>query len=191
MLTYPNLVLASQSPRRRELLTLLGHAFISDQADLDETLNPSLDLIPSIEDLASRKAKAVEHKHPESLIIAADTVVVLGQHILGKPQDKEDAIKMLSQLSGKTHHVITSVCLAYRNHQHCFTSVTDVTFYPLSPETIESYVETGSPMDKAGAYGIQDQGALLIEKIQGDYYTVMGLPIALLNRELDVFIQSL
>lgn len=191
MQTYPKLVLASQSPRRRELLTLLGHPFTSDQADLDETLNPSLDLIPSIEDLASRKARAVEHKHPESLIIAADTVVVLGQHILGKPQDKEDAIKMLSQLSGKTHQVITSVCLAYRNHQHHFTSVTDVTFYPLSQEAIEAYVETGSPMDKAGAYGIQDQGALLIEKIHGDYYTVMGLPIALLKRELESFIQSL
>lgn len=186
----PSIVLASQSPRRRELLTLLGMPFSYDQADLDETLNPSLDLKDSIEDLARRKAKAVEHKHPNALIIAADTVVVLEGMILGKPSDKNDAIRMLNVLSGHTHQVITSVCLAYQNRSHTFSSVTDVRFYSLTQKDIQEYVETGSPMDKAGAYGIQDQGALLIERIDGDYYTVMGLPIALLRRELESFIQS-
>lgn len=181
-------VLASQSPRRRELLALLDHPYSVDQADIDETLDMKLPLTHAVEDLAKRKAQAVQHRHPEALIIAADTIVVLDDEILGKPTDKVDAKRMLHSLSGRTHQVITSMALVHQNKAHTFSSTTDVEFYPLDEKLIESYVENGQCLDKAGAYGIQDKGALLIKKIDGDYYTVMGLPIALLRKELQAFI---
>lgn len=184
-------ILASQSPRRKELLKLLDHPFDFDQADIEETLRPDLALPQSIEDLAQRKAFAVSHKHPTALIIAADTVVVLGQTILGKPKDAQDAFSMLKSLSGHTHQVITSMALYYQNQTHTFSSITRVTFYELSDQAIQKYVDSKECMDKAGAYGIQDHAALFIEKIEGDYYTVMGLPVALLHQEIEGFLSRI
>ncbi len=185
------IVLASQSPRRRELFTRLGYPFSTDSADIDETLDLNLSVQDAVEALALRKAKAVEEKHPESIIVTADTVVVLNEKIYGKAADFDEAFTMLKELSGHTHQVMTSLCLMYKDKHHTFTSITDVEFYELEDENIKSYIETGEAYDKAGAYGIQDLGSLFIKGIKGDYYTVMGLPVALLKRELDQFIQSI
>jgi septum formation protein len=186
-----NIVLASQSPRRRELLTRLGYPYTTDSADIDETLDLDLGIQKAVEALALRKARAVEKKHTDSIIITADTVVVLNDKIYGKAKDAQDAFVMLKELSGHTHQVMTSMCLMYQDKNITFTSITDVEFYELNDQDIHNYIETGEAYDKAGAYGIQDLGALFIKKIDGDYYTVMGLPVALLKRKLEAFIQSI
>lgn len=187
----PTLVLASQSPRRRELLSLLEMPFMTDSPDIEEVIDESLPLNLAIEQLAYQKAQAVAHKHTDALIISADTIVVYQNHILGKPKDEEDAQRMLELLSGKTHQVITAVCLYHASKVETFHSETQVEFYPLTNEVILDYIQSHQPLDKAGAYGIQDKGALLIKQIKGDYYTVMGLPIALLNLKLKAFLESL
>lgn len=184
-------VLASQSPRRRELLSRCGYPFITDSADIDETLDLNLAVQLAVEHLAIRKAQAVETKHPEAIIITADTVVVLNEKIYGKPINNIDAFNMLKELSGQTHQVMTSMCLMYKDKVETFTSITDVEFYDLEDTMIQEYVNSGEAYDKAGAYGIQDGGSLFIKGIKGDYYTVMGLPVALLKRKLDAFIQSI
>ena len=194
MRSYPNMkniVLASQSPRRRELLTRLGYPYTTDSADIDETLDLSLGIQNAVEALALRKAQAVEKKHTDSIIITADTVVVLNDKIYGKAKDAQDAFEMLKELSGHTHQVMTSMCLMYQDKNITLTSITDVEFYELKDQDIQNYIETGEAYDKAGAYGIQDLGSLFIKKIDGDYYTVMGLPVALLKRKMEAFIQSI
>jgi len=183
-------ILASQSPRRRELLTLLEIPFICESPDIEEVIDGSLPLTQAIEQLAVQKAQAVAHKHPDALIISADTIVVYQNHILGKPKDDEEAKGMLKLLSGQSHDVITAVCLYHNSKVETFHSVTQVEFYPLSQAVIEAYIQSHQPLDKAGAYGIQDKGALLIKQIKGDYYTVMGLPIALLNLKLKAFLET-
>ena len=135
-------------------------------------------------EIAMKKAYATFYSEKDDIIIGADTVVVCDGKALGKPQDKEQAADMLRMLSGKTHSVYTGVCLLRNGESECFCSKTDVTFYQLDESTIDWYVNTNEPMDKAGAYGIQGKGALLVEKINGDYYNVVGLPIAKLNRKL-------
>ena len=177
-----SIVLASQSPRRRELMMLLNLPFSSENPQIEELVDPSLPIQKAIEKIAVDKAMDVFNRHPNAIVIGSDTVVVLDDVILGKPTD--DAVRMLKMLSGKTHKVITGVCMISDKEKIVFHSTAKVTFYPLDEALIKSYVASSLPLDKAGAYGIQDRGALFIESITGDYYTIMGLPIAEVNRRL-------
>ena len=180
------IVLASRSPRRRQLLEQMGlRDFRIVCSDADETASPGLTPPALVEALSARKAAAVHHAAAAGdLIIAADTVVALDGRVLGKPADGPDAFAMLSALSGRRHQVytgLTVVCGAQRLTEH---EVTAVTFRSLSSAEICAYIATGEPMDKAGAYGIQGRGALFVEGIEGDYYNVMGLPVCRLGRIL-------
>ena len=180
------IVLASRSPRRRQLLEQMGlRDFRIVCSDADETASPGLTPPALVEALSARKAAAVQHAAAAGdLIIAADTVVALDGRVVGKPADGPDAFAMLSALSGRRHQVytgLTVVCGAQRLTEH---EVTAVTFRSLSSAEICAYIATGEPMDKAGAYGIQGRGALFVEGIEGDYYNVMGLPVCRLGRIL-------
>ena len=179
-----NIILASQSPRRRELMLLLNMPFSSENPQIEEVLDLSLPLTEAIENIAIDKALNVFGRHPQSIVIGSDTVVVCDDLVLGKPKNDEDAISMLTLLSGKTHEVITGVCLLSDTERIVFHSIAKVTFYPIDEVLIKSYVATSLPLDKAGAYGIQDKGALFIKAIEGDYYSIMGLPIAEVHRRL-------
>ena len=181
------LILASQSPRRKELLQRCHIPFITEVADIDETLDPALSLQEAMEDLAERKAGKIFEQHPDAVVIGADTIVVLDQKILGKPHDEQDAFRMLSELSGHTHQVMTGVCVMSSQKTVRFCDSSDVTFYPLSEKEILDYIHTGEPMDKAGAYGIQGEGSVLIRNIHGDFYSIMGFPVARVYRTLKQF----
>lgn len=173
------ILLASASPRRRELLTMLGLSFQVVPAQITEDL--ALNATPDqyVETLATQKALAVAKQHPEALVIGADTIVVLDDAILGKPSSPEDAHDMLERLSGRTHHVFTGLCLTLHGRGRVKKThvTTAVTFDVLSPQKIARYVRTGEPMDKAGAYGIQGLGATLVKEIKGCYFNVVGLPL--------------
>ena len=193
-----HLILGSASPRRRELLSLITEDFTVRLADIDErALENDLEQrhVPACqvsEELASAKAKAVfEMLEPElkadSVVIGADTSVILDDGIYGKLESKEDAKRMLTNLSGRKHVVATGVSLVFEGGEKRFTDVSLVEFYPLDDyqkNVIERYIESGDPMDKAGAYGIQSGGALLVRGIEGDFLNVVGLPVARLAREL-------
>lgn len=182
------IILASASPRRKELMALAGIPFEARPVDADETILCCTPPEGAVMMLATRKAQLAAEHFPDDLIIGADTIVAVGKHIYGKPDTGEEAFEMLSALSGKTHQVFTGVCIYTKSgHRNAFCTRTDVTFFPLSEEEIRAYIATGEPMDKAGAYGIQGKGALLVEKIDGDYYNVVGLPISRLVRELKSF----
>lgn len=184
-----NLILASQSPRRRELLGMLGVSFTIHAADVDETMDPALPPEQAVAAVSRRKADAVARLYPpDHLILAADTVVVApdGQ-ILGKPRDEADAARMLRLLSGQEHQVITAMTLRQGDREICRPVTTAVRFRPLTEGEIAAYIRTGESMDKAGAYAIQGMGSLLIEAIHGDYYTVMGLPLCALGQSLREF----
>jgi septum formation protein len=177
-LIVQKIILASQSPRRQQLLQMAELKFDVIIADVDETNPPGMpgDDVPA--HLAVKKADAVSHLAPDAVVIAADTVVLLDGDILGKPTDAADAIAMLSRLSGRTHRVVTGVCIRSSNKETVFSVVTEVHFRPLSLAQITHYVDNYRPFDKAGAYAIQEWiGVTGIEKINGDYYNVMGLPI--------------
>lgn len=185
-----NIILASASPRRRELLERMGiEEFDIIVSDADETLEEGLSPAEQVERLSRIKAAAVaaEAAVPDALIIAADTVVALDGTILGKPADEEDAFRMLSALSGVRHHVYTGVTVMQGDKVLTRHETTSVDFRSLEPEEVELYIATGECMDKAGAYGIQGYGALLVEGINGDYYNVMGLPVVCLARMLKEF----
>ena len=178
------LILASGSPRRRELLSQAGIEYIVEPADIDETTTETLPT-KVVEDLSRQKALAVSKNHPGEIVLAADTVVAFDDKILGKPVDEEDAFMMLSELSGRTHQVYTGVTIVYTDGSvNTFSECTEVTMYENSPETIRNYIASGEPMDKAGAYGIQGIGAVLVESIKGDYNNVVGLPLARVYRML-------
>lgn len=181
------LILASKSPRRKELLELSTIPFQVQAASIEEVLDTSIPIEEAIIQLAYEKAYPVFEKNLDSIILGADTVVVLDGKILGKPKDEEDAIRMLENLSGKSHQVITGVVLLTKEKEVKFSSITEVEMYPLEEQEIKEYVATKEPLDKAGAYGIQGKGSLLIKEIHGDYYTVMGLPISRVVRELKKF----
>lgn len=170
-------ILASQSPRRRELLTLVGIAHEVMPADIDETPWPDEAPVPHTERLARGKAHVIAAREPGALVIAADTIVVVDGAILGKPASEADARAMLRQLAGRTHEVCTAVALALGERTESAVVRVSVRFRELSDETIARYVATGEPMDKAGAYGIQGYGATIVEHIEGDYFAVMGLPL--------------
>ena len=172
------IILASQSPRRKQLMELAELQFDIIIADVDETNPPGMqgDLVP--EYLAKKKAAAIEEQVHDAIIVAADTVVLLDHEILGKPKDEADAINILTKLSGRKHEVVTGVCMQQGQKQISFSTVTEVYFRPLTEEQIKHFVSNYKPYDKAGAYAIQEWiGMIGIEKINGDYYNVMGLPI--------------
>lgn len=177
------LILASQSPRRRELLGLLKLPFTVRVADIDETMDPALPPQEEVARVSLAKARAVE-RDPEDIVIAADTIVVLGDRVLGKPADEAQAEEMLTALSGRAHQVMTGVTVLRGDRALTATEITDIYFRKLSNREIRRYIATGEPMDKAGSYGIQGGAALFAEKIHGDYYNVVGLPVCRLLRML-------
>ena len=180
-------IVASASPRRKEILSMGGFGFRIIPSDCDETIKEKLSPEETVKVLAERKALSVLEKNENSVVLGCDTVVALGDEILGKPADREDAFKMIKALSGKAHRVCTGVCIADKNKTNTFVSVAEVEFYELSDETAESYVATGECDDKAGAYGIQGLGGTLVKSIKGDYYAIVGLPYAETVRVLSEF----
>ena len=185
------IILASQSPRRRTLLEQMGlRDFRVVSPDIEEHMERELPPEELVRRISLEKALAVQAQEgPGPIIIAADTVVALDGAVLGKPEDELEAFKMLSTLSGCRHQVYTGLTVLHGEERHTVSEETTVTFRELTGEEIDRYIATGEPMDKAGAYGVQGYGALLVERIQGDYYNVMGLPVCrlgLLLRELGV-----
>ena len=181
-----NLILASQSPRRRELLGLTGLDFIVRGADIDETMDPGLAPYDEAARVSRMKALAVP-REPGDVVIAADTIVVCEGTVLGKPKDENDAFEILSLLSGRHHAVMTGMTVLRDDEVITHTEVTKIHFRELHPEEIRAYIATGEPMDKAGAYGIQGGAALFADEMVGDYYNVMGLPVcrlAMILRQL-------
>jgi len=185
-----NYILASASPRRRELLALAGIPFEVRASHVEERIDPAWSAAEAARNLAAQKAADVAAGFPGACVIGADTVVEIAGRLLGKPLDAADAARMLRLLSGREHRVVTGVCLRLGQAERAFAQETLVRFYPLSEAEIEAYVRTGEPMDKAGAYGIQGRGALLVEGVTGDYFNVVGLPVARLARELHAFVKG-
>ena len=172
------IILASASPRRRELLTMAGITYQCIPADIKEIVPEGTPVEKISEVLSVQKAEAVYVTHPEDIVIGSDTIVVIDGTVLGKPKNEADAFAMLKLLSGRVHTVYTGVTILSKNGRSSFTSHTEVEFYPLTDEEIRAYIRTGEPMDKAGSYGIQGYGCVLVKRINGDYFTVMGLPVA-------------
>lgn len=172
------IILASASPRRRELMGLLQIPFEVIPSEYDEQMPATHANVPELaEHLASEKARDVARKYPERLVIGSDTIVALDGRVYGKPRDPEDAVRMLTELSGRTHQVVTAVALGRGDAIRSTSMTTEVTFRTLAETEIRSYVATGEPLDKAGAYGIQYYGVLLIAGIRGDYTNVVGFPM--------------
>ena len=180
--TLPKIVLASASPRRAEILRTVNWPFETLPTDVDETRQGDEDAATYVQRLARAKAEAAARRSTSSTIVAADTVVVINEQILGKPRDNDDARSMLRQLSGQWHQVLTGVAIIdnAKSESKVAYEITEVKFAVMSRDEIEWYVSTGEPMDKAGAYAIQGLGARFIEGIKGDYFNVVGLPVRLL-----------
>ena len=177
------LILASQSPRRRELLGLFRLPFVIRVADIDETMDKTASAYEEVARVSREKALAVS-REKDDVVIAADTIVVCEGKVLGKPRSTDEAVQMLSLLSGRDHQVMTGMTVLRGEKVISCTEVTDIHFRELSEKEIRAYVATGEPMDKAGAYGIQGGAALFAEKMVGDYYNVMGLPVCKLRQVL-------
>ena len=183
-----DLILASKSPRRQALLRQLGLSFTVMTEDVDESMDPALVPEDEVARVSLRKAEAVlPLLPPEAVVVCADTVVVLEQQIMGKPRDAAQAFAMLHALSGRTHRVLTGLTVATAARRRTETVRTDVTFRPLSDCELHAYIATGEPMDKAGAYGIQGLAAAFVERLDGDYFNVMGLPLCRLTGLLREF----
>ena len=170
-------VLASSSPRRRQLLNLIGIAHEVRPPNIDETMRPRETPRRHAERLAREKASAIAKRDPDLITIGADTIVVVSRKVLGKPRDADDAARMLALLSGREHTVTTAVAVSRGKKLRSAVEEVSVRFRRLRDDEIEAYIATGEPMDKAGAYGIQGYGATIVERIEGDYFAVMGLPI--------------
>ena len=179
-----DIILASASPRRSELMTLAGFRFDVICADIDEIVPEKALPQEVVMSLALQKAQAVAKDHRKSAVVGSDTVVALDGKILGKPRSEKEAVEMLRSLSGRIHKVYTGVAIVCGEKVTSFFEETEVEFYHLTDQEILDYVATGEPMDKAGAYGIQGRGAVLVKRINGDYFNVMGLPISKVYREL-------
>ena len=177
------LILASASPRRKALLSLFGIPFTVRAADIDETMDPEKPPFDEVARVSRSKALAVS-RGEEDIVIAADTIVVCQGKVLGKPHSEAEAASMLRLLSGRDHQVMTGCTILFGDRAETFTEVTSLHFRPLSEKEILKYVQNGEPMDKAGAYGIQGGAALFCEKLEGDYYNVMGLPVCRLYETL-------
>ena len=187
--TKHHIVLASGSPRRQELLRRIGiDAFDVVIPHADESCPAGLSARETVEHIARAKAAAARAlTGPEDVVITADTLVFLGDERLGKPRDEADALRMLTELAGNRHTVCTGVTVRQGDKQICFTESTDVFFRPATEAELRAYIACGEPMDKAGAYGVQGRGALLVERIEGDFFNVMGLPVMPLARALREF----
>ena len=171
-------IVASASPRRKELLSNVGFSFEVIPSDADESCDGELTPVELVRELALRKAKSVFDKNTDAVVLGCDTVVEYGGTVLGKPESREDAKRMLRMLSGKIHNVHTGVCITDSESTVSFEKTVRVEFYELTDELIDSYVATGECDDKAGAYGIQGKGCLLVKGIEGDYFSVVGLPVS-------------
>ncbi len=176
-------ILASQSPRRKALMELFHIPFTVRVADIDETMDSRKSPCEEVARVSCLKALAVP-RNPEDIVIAADTIVVCRGQVLGKPADARDAARMLRLLSGEKHQVMTGLTVLQGECRHTHTEITDIYFRHLSEEEIQAYIQTGEPMDKAGAYGIQGGAALFVSRLEGDYYNVMGLPVCRLSQIL-------
>ena len=181
------IVLASQSPRRKEIMETAGFEFEIIVSNAEEKIEENLSPEEVAKSLSLQKAQAVAVDNPEKIVIGADTIVVLDNEILGKPKDKNDAYKMLKKLSGKAHKVYTGIAVICGEKIVNEAVSTEVEFYELSDDEIIKYIETNEPMDKAGSYGIQGRGCLLVKGIKGDYFNVVGLPIATLSKIIKEF----
>lgn len=179
------IVLASASPRRHQLLDMLGIEHVVDPAEVDERHLEGESPQTLAVRLARNKASVVAGRHPGRLVLGADTLVVLDDEILGKPNSPDDAERMLGLMAGRRHEVVTAVAMAHNGSLADRVDVTKVWFRALDEETIRAYVATGEPMDKAGSYGVQGYGAMLVERIEGDFFGVMGLPVRLVASLLE------
>ena len=177
------LILASQSPRRKELLGLFSIPFVIEIADIDEEMDPKKLPFDEVARVSRLKAEAVP-REMDDIVIAADTIVVCDGAVLGKPKDEDDAFRMLRALSGKDHQVMTGLTVLKGETAGVCTEVADVHFRELTDREILAYIRTGEPMDKAGSYGIQGKAAMFVEGIRGDYFNVMGLPVCRLYQML-------
>src|SRR4051812_2709854 len=184
-MTSPRVILASQSPRRRELLTLVGIAHEVQPADIDESYLAGEKPAAHAERLARGKCAVIAERAPDALVIGSDTIVVVDGDVLGKPANESDAAHMLRRLSGRSHIVVTAVAVAWRGETRSAVEEVNVTFPSLSDDDIAAYIATREPMDKAGAYGIQGYGATIVERVDGDYFAVVGLPLNRLTRLLE------
>ena len=182
-----NLILASQSPRRRELLGLTGLDYVVRVADIDETMDPGKEPFDEVARVSRLKALAVQ-REPEDVVIAADTIVVCGDEVLGKPRDEEDAFRILSLLSGRSHEVMTGMTVLRGNEAVTHTEVTKIRFRQLHPAEIRAYIATGEPMDKAGAYGIQGGAGKFVTGLDGTFENVMGFPVDVVEDMLKSFL---
>ncbi len=183
-------ILASASPRRKQLLCNIIDEFEICPSAVEERVGGDLPAEQAPAFLAKLKAEDVAARHQHAVVIGADTGVFVDGIMLGKPRDRDHAAQMLQMLSGRTHRVITGCCICYEGKSVSFSEVTQVTFYPLSQQEIDSYLDTSEPYDKAGAYGIQGKGVVLVKEICGDYFNVVGLPVARLARILKEFIKE-
>ena len=181
-MTEPRVILASQSPRRRELLALVGIPHTVQPADIDESYLPGEEPTAHAQRLAREKAAVVAADAPDAIVIGSDTIVVVDGEVLGKPRDEAHAAAMLLRLSGRSHVVMTGIAVRWRSVERSAVEMVGVTFHPLTVQDIQAYIATGEPMDKAGAYGIQGFGATIVERVDGDYFAVMGLPLQRLVR---------
>ncbi|HEU5182975.1 MAG TPA: Maf family protein [Gemmatimonadaceae bacterium] len=184
-MTHPPVLLASASPRRRELLTMVGIAHEVIPADIDEAYVPGEVPSAHAQRLAEEKAALVAARNPAAIVVGADTIVVVDGVVLGKPASRADAGRMLRALSGRSHVVYTAVAVRRGESAASAIEAVDVTFRHLSDEEIAAYIDTGEPMDKAGAYGIQGFGAMIVERIDGDFFAVMGLPLGRMVRLME------
>lgn len=180
-----NVILASKSPRRTEILNLMNIKHIVIPSKEDEKIEKQLSPEEVVKSLAFQKANSIAKDHPDDLVIGSDTIVVINNEILGKPKDYQDAIKMLTLLQDNTHQVMTGVSLIKGDYVDTFVDIADVTFNKMTQEDIKNYLDLDKPFDKAGAYGIQDEHANFVQKINGDYYTIMGLPKEKLQNRLN------
>jgi septum formation protein len=181
---HPSIILASQSPRRRQLLSMLGLNFDAAPADIDETYVAGEEPGAHAERLAREKALAVVSRYPQAIVVGSDTVVIVDGDVLGKPRDEDAAVEMLLRLQGRTHEVATGIAVCSGGNIDSGVERVAVTFRRFDESTARAYVETGEPMDKAGSYGIQGYGATLVEHISGDFFAVMGFPIVRFTRLL-------
>lgn len=179
------MILASKSPRRKELLGFITKDFKIIPAVGEENIPDGTAPLDAVLQLSRQKAEEIYARYKGEVIVSADTIVVIDNMILGKPRDEDRAFEMLKTLSGRSHTVFTGVCVIFEDgSRKNFAERTEVEFYPLTDDEIREYIATGEPMDKAGAYGIQEKGALLVKSISGDFYNVMGLPVSRLARVL-------
>jgi septum formation protein len=183
-MTAVRVILASQSPRRRQLLDLIGIAHEVQPADIDESYLAGERPREHAERLARGKTAVIAAREPDALVIGSDTIVVVDGDVLGKPASENDAVRMLARLAGRSHVVITAVAVSWRGETRSAVEEVGVTFHPMTRTEIDAYIATGEPMDKAGAYGIQGYGATIVARVDGDYFAVMGLPLQRLTRVL-------